>query len=250
MTWVWTQQTAAASWDARDGSGCVCLSTGEFVLIGGDAGAGDYRNDVWISSDKGANWTQQTAAAGWAARTNLSCTVLSDDSIIIAGGLIGPSQLASDVWISSDKGVTWTRQSISSGWGQRSGIGITTLTGDILLLTGGYIITGGLPVIQKDVWISSNKGITWTLVTAAAAFGYRSSHCIARLYDNSIIVAGGNGAGSSVYSDVWRSTDSGVTWVQQTSSAGWGQRTQASMISMATGTLIFVSGRNSSFTSL
>lgn len=113
----WRNYSTPPGFGTRAFHCCVVLPSGELVLAGGSNGDGYARptvyNDVWISSDKGVTWTQQTAAAGWAPRFWFSSVILSDGSILIMGGLYNYRGLyygaAQDVWKSTNNGVTWTR---------------------------------------------------------------------------------------------------------------------------------------------
>jgi PKD repeat protein len=60
---------------------------------------GNYKNDVWKSSDNGKTWTQ-LLNAGWAARGESSSVVMPDGSIVMTGGRGEsiPNDWKNDVW--------------------------------------------------------------------------------------------------------------------------------------------------------
>ena len=102
----------------------------------------------------------------------------------------------------------------------RSLYGLVTFN-DTLFLFGG--LSSGL-TLKNDVW-SSEDGITWTQVTAAANWSARSSFgfCV---YDDKIWLSGGEDATS----EVWSSSD-GKTWTRATDSAAFGSaRSQHKML--------------------
>jgi PKD repeat protein len=59
---------------------------------------------------------------------------------------------------------------------------------------------------------------TWTLVNAGSGWSARYGHSSVVTPDGSIVMMGGTD-GSTVQNDVWRSTDNGATWSQQTAGA-------------------------------
>jgi photosystem II stability/assembly factor-like uncharacterized protein len=42
--------------------------------------------------------------------------------------------------------------------------------------------------------------------------------------------------------DVWRSTDNGVTWMEQTSHAGWSARYSATSVALTDGSIVLIGG--------
>src|SRR5690606_3640653 len=134
------------------------------MLIMGGGFTSTYVNDVWRSTDKGATWTQMTANAGWSARYMSSSVVLPDGSIILMGGG-NASSTFSDVWQSTDMGVTWIQVNANPGWSaRRSPASLILPDGSIVLMGGTTYAAGPL----NDVWRSTDKGATWTQMTANA----------------------------------------------------------------------------------
>jgi len=72
---------------------------------------------------------------------------------------------------------------------------------------------------KNDVW-SSDNGITWTQVTANAAFPARSDHQLLSFNNKLWLIGGWDG---SMKNDVWSSSD-GITWTQTTANAGFSAR--------------------------
>ena len=67
--------STTAPWHVRSYMGAVADPFGNVVIFGGQGAvddhtgaSGTYLNDVWLSSNQGLNWTQQTAAAAWDIR--------------------------------------------------------------------------------------------------------------------------------------------------------------------------------------
>jgi len=148
------------TWSARDGHSSVVMSDGSIVLMGGDDG--DYKNDAWRSTDNGANWTQQTASAGWTTRSRFTSVSLTDSSITIHGGRQGKNR-RNDVWKSTDKGANWTQQTASAEWTERYWHASVALTDDSIVLMGGD--DGDY---KNDAWRSTDNGATWTLLVGGS----------------------------------------------------------------------------------
>ena len=75
-----------------------------------------------------------------------------------------------DVWRSSDGGASWTKVRSAADFAPRAHFGSAT-HGRMILVVGGATEA---PVLRlNDVWASKDGGLTWTRVTAAAAFGAR-----------------------------------------------------------------------------
>jgi len=173
----------------------------------------------WFFGDESYNqsWTEQNASPGWSARYLFSAISLSDNSIIVLGG-IGDAYY-NDVWRSTDKGVTWVEQNASSGWGVRDGHTSVVLSDNSIVLMGG---TDGATLLN-DTWRSTDKGVTWVEQNASSGWLPRYGHTSIALDDDSIITMGGQGD-TIILNDVWRSTDKGVTWVEQNANPIWEAR--------------------------
>ena len=92
---TWTVMNVSSGWMARYLYDSVAMPDGSIVLMGGNAGSGSdhYKNDVWLSKDYGATWTQTTSAAGWVGREDQSTVAMRDGSIVIMGGLYASGYL-------------------------------------------------------------------------------------------------------------------------------------------------------------
>ena len=84
----------------------------------------------------------------------------------------------------------------------------------------------------------------WVQQTAAAGWAARHNHAAAALPDGSIVVMGGLAGSSGDRNDVWRSTDQGVTWVQQTAAAGWTARAAHAAVALPDGSIVVMGGAN------
>jgi len=240
-TALWTHMTASAEWGKRALQGSVAMPDGSIVLMGGLGGG--LNNDVWLSTDKGATWTQINASAGWSKRYGHSSVAMPDGSIVLLGGYDGSGSEKNDVWRSTDNGATWTQQTASAGWeGRRVQSSVAMPDGSIVLMGG--LVTSGYG--KNDTWRSTDNGATWTQQTASAEWSARDRHSSVVMPDGSIILMGGLGLGFSLKNDVWRSTDNGTSWTQQTASAGWSKRYGHSSVAMPDGSIVLLGGYDSS----
>jgi len=200
----WTQMTGSAEWTGRNFHTSVALSDGSIVLMGGYTYDGGFTriNDVWRSIDKGATWTQMTANAEWLGREDHTSVALADDTIVLMGGADGyeSEDRFNDVWMSTDKGKTWTELTSDADWVTRGGHSSVVLSDDTIVLMGGI---GGLDNDRlNDVWFSTDQGITWNLANINAEWSGRNSHTSVALPDDSILLMGGYDG--SRFNDVWR----------------------------------------------
>lgn len=83
---TWTQTTAVAEWGVAGDHTSVVLADGSIVLMGGRGSTSSSSDNVWRSTDMGANWSQLTDSAGWRARYAHTSVVLPDSSIVLMGG--------------------------------------------------------------------------------------------------------------------------------------------------------------------
>ena len=103
----WTEVTTSTStrFSARNIHSSVVLGQ-DIYVIGGFLGTSGRSNDVWKSTDGGANWTRVTANAAFGARS-LHGSVAFGQAIYVFGGTAGSGSYYNDVWKSTDGGVTW-----------------------------------------------------------------------------------------------------------------------------------------------
>ena len=101
-----------------------------------------------------------------------------------------------DVWRSTDKGVTWVRQTESADWAARYGHTSVSLADGSIFLMGGYA-----QGYNSDVWRSADQGVTWSRQTAGAPWAARFSAAAVSLPDGNIVLMGGY---SPYQRDVWR----------------------------------------------
>ncbi len=238
---TWTLQTNAPGWSGRSGHNSVTLSDDSILIMGGKTGFSSYVNDVWRSTDMGVTWTQMTDSAGWSRRSEFGCTALSDDSILVLGGLIDGSVYSKYVYRSTDMGATWSVMNNAPPWGIRAGHVVVTLSDDSIVLMGGK--DSGYNKLN-DVWRSTDMGATWTLMTADASWPGRWNHTAVVLSDDSILLMGGEDDDENLLNDVWLSTDMGASWTQIMTHAQWSARDAHATVAMSDDSIVLMGGKN------
>ena len=234
----WVQQTASAGWDARDQPASVVMPDGSIILTGGNTTTG-YRNDVWKSVDNGVTWTQLVANAPWSARCGHGCVAAWDGSIILMGGFDQVVGNLNDVWRSTNQGLTWTQMVVNAGWEGRYYFSCVPMPDGSIVILGG---SGVSTMLANDVWRSTDKGSTWTQMTAAAEWSEREFLSSVSLLDGSIVMMGGSDIYGTMMNDVWRSTDKGATWTRLTDNAWWSPRYAHTSVATPDGTIVMMGG--------
>jgi hypothetical protein len=112
-----------------------------------------------------------------------------------------------------------------------------------IVLTGGWDSSGN--VYKNDTWRSTDNGATWTLVNASSGWIPRFAHGTLAIPDGSILLfGGGRNDGSVVKNDVWRSTDSGLTWAQVNAGADWPARYGFGSVVLPDSSIVMMGGSN------
>jgi len=180
-------------------------------VIGGINAAGGLANNVYSSTD-GIAWTQEAPGTPFIGSTheNLASTVFNNAIWVVYHG---------DVYSSTD-GFSWSLRNPSSqiSGGQRGYASLTVFNGQLWYIGGSVGYTNGANpgTSVNDVWRSSD-GITWTQVTASAAFPPRMRHS-AFVLNGRLWVFGGQVASAGVIGgragDAW-STSDGTNWTEE-----------------------------------
>ena len=244
---VWASTDDGASWDLISGisrfgrsglvnsasplssftprvgaTNCEDPSTDDVYSLGGLLPLGlTATNDVWFS-DHGLEW-YRLATSFTPARYFASCDVNSQQHLLMMGGQASSSNtLYNDVWIAQEN--SWKLQCTRAPWAARAEhlvlVGDNGLLGVELLYVMGGITTlsaaSNFQAQSNDVWVSSDEGYSWALVTAAAPWSTRWGHVGVITTAGVLLVIGGihNDLGFPWYSqnDIWASFDGGVSW--------------------------------------
>lgn len=205
---TWTQVTDKAAWKPRAGLGGT-MHNGKYFIAGGchdnvpyDPGAfRTFYEDVWMSED-GENWQLQTDKPGWKGRSGPRLVSFSDKLFLIAGerGFTQATQLQ-DVWSSSDDGKTWSLVQAQPAFSARSGHGVVTLPGYMVLIAGWPELTDLYYTADGADWQRSS-GLAWNCnSTSCGKFDFWPL-----VHQNKLYLIGGSGSSSTfgnLYSETW-----------------------------------------------
>ncbi|MDP3396887.1 MAG: DUF3821 domain-containing protein [Methanoregula sp.] len=137
----------------------------------------------------------------------------------------------------------WTQQTASAGWSARVAHSSVVLPDGSIIVMGGGSIDGSNR--RNDTWRSTDKGATWTRMSASSGWTARMVHSSVAMPDGSIVLMGGVDS-ISRKNDIWRSTDNGATWTMVNSSPGWAPRGDHRTEVMADGSIVLMGGATSS----
>ena len=160
---------------------------------------------IYTSTDSGTTWTQRTVAGslGW-----MSIGSSSDGTKLVA--VTGnETESGGYIYTSTDSGATWTQQSKA---GNLLWVAVASSADGSKLVAVDNGDTG------SGIYISTDSGATWieqTLPGQTQGAGY-SWAAVASSADGTHLAAADAG-GSSEGGYIYTSTDSGATWIQQTS---------------------------------
>ncbi|MGX5816927.1 Kelch repeat-containing protein [Chitinophaga lutea] len=136
------------------------------------------------------------------------------DAFWLMGGL-RKDGVTNKIWTSRNDGEKWDLAAgAATRWSARERLNAVVFDGAMWVIGGNEQPAGNSTTVPgnplNDVW-KSTDGITWTRVTAAAAFPART-HPAVFVFQNKIWVAGGKDA-SGYLNDIWNSAD-GATWTK------------------------------------
>jgi hypothetical protein len=228
---TWERATEQAAWKHSDFPMAVAFR-GKMWLMGGWHGGrlphASASNSVW-SSTNGADWKQETSAAGWSPRM-CGGLVVHNDRMWVLGGTQKyyygtDDDLMNDVWSSAD-GLVWEQVTEHAPWSRRAYIAPVSLNGKLYVFGGGNYLPKA--AFHNDVW-SSSDGREWILETEHAVWAARIWFTSAVYRDHLWIMGGwSNIPGDKPrhggnYGDTWYSKD-GKTWKEYKTASVWGQR--------------------------
>ena len=204
-SWTANRANGAASGFTACGSPGLASYNGDLYLAGGYDAGGTPNNSVWKSTDGGAVWTQVTAAANWAARSDLAL-IVHDGKLWCLGGDNDAGTFYNDVWHTTD-GATWTQATASAGWiGRRYPVAFSR---------NGFIYVGfgdqAAGDDATDLW-KSTDGTTWTEVHSNRTFFDLKANSASGLVhsDGSIYIFAATDDVTPAQAGVWRSILAGT----------------------------------------
>jgi len=221
----WIKIADSVAWKARDSQGEVTYQDAMWIFGGWHSSYETPPRDVWRSSD-GNHWELVTDDAPWTHSDLPMSTTFKSKMWMMGGwynGRLEDRSASNQVWCSTD-GAVWTLATDHANWSPRCAAAIVNFQGKMWILGGTTeYYYGDSTSLLSDVW-SSEDGKNWTLETANAGWAPRAYHQAIVLNDKIYVMGGGNYDPTYWgYNDVWSSED-GVHWEEETSSAPWHDR--------------------------
>jgi hypothetical protein len=230
---TWNRVTAAAAWKHSDFPMTVTFKDRMWVMGGWHGGRllhASASNAVW-SSDDGADWKQETAAAGWSPRMTGGAVVFKDRIWVLGGVQMyyfgDDSDLKNDVWSSAD-GVTWQLATDQAPWSPRAYHQAVVHNGRLWVMGGGNYLPNYQ--VKNDVW-SSSDGVQWEQATEHAPWPPRLWFSAVAYRDRLWVLGGWSNNPAKNWNDVWTSVD-GQTWTEFKTEAIWKPRHEHSVYVM------------------
>eukprot|EP00927_Polykrikos_kofoidii_P085919 TRINITY_DN9476_c0_g1_i1.p1 TRINITY_DN9476_c0_g1~~TRINITY_DN9476_c0_g1_i1.p1 ORF type:complete len:570 (+),score=84.02 TRINITY_DN9476_c0_g1_i1:111-1820(+) len=229
--------------------GVVSSNNAVMFILGGFCGKDCFMNDWW-NGENGAVW-HFLGYAPWSGRHGHAAAVNSKDTLLLMGGHDG-SGYRNDVWFIMDPAQArvfsvWRSATPAAAWHPRYGHTIVVDSNDVIVLMGGFFADKHSGKIKcfNDVWKSADDGRSWTLVVEHALWSGRYGHTSEVNARDEIFVIGGLDADLQRSNDVWRSRDTGVTWISVSPAAPWPGRHEHATVMDRHGTILIVGGVSS-----
>jgi len=177
----------------------------QLYLIGGISvsSAPSTLTDIWTSTDA-VSWSLVSSTAPFLPRLAFSVSPVNANSrIVVVGGFSDNTDgtLSNDVWISNIGASLWTQLSaVGVGPSGRGYAGLVNINDYLYLISGG----ANQASVTNDIWVSSDSGKTFSLITASDAFPPRfvaNYHVVGR----QVFISGGQSP-TAFLNDVWMAT--------------------------------------------
>ena len=259
------------TFDARSGSNNCNDPLSDLVIsLGGNNATTTSSTTATYWSYNGQNWQLNPPnAQSWQPQRHFSsCDITDRGDVLLIGGHYhintnSPADyLLNDVWrgtgvLDSAYALAWTPQTTAAPFAAREEhlvlVGYSSFyKREILYVIGGRVTCTNANcydgTMSNDVWASSDYGVTWAQLTAAAGFGPRWGHGGWITRGEVLLVWGGLNTPTGLYEntitqrDIWASFDGGFTWNQcATSGTSWIRGEQGVVVN-PNGQLVLVAG--------
>jgi PKD repeat protein len=204
-----------------------------------DQSTGSPTGWSWYFGDEAYTtpWTWQ-ASNPWGDEGSTVAAVSLPNGNIVAMAENG--DVKNKVWMSTNMGKNWTVQTDNAGWSSQADQPAVALSdGSIVLMTG----TQFPNYFSNSVQRSTDQGKTWIRQTGYPDWHQRAKFSAVALSDDSIVLMAGYNPDSGAWvNDVWRSTDKGATWKQQTTDSGFPVRQEAPAVALSDGSIVVMGG--------
>ena len=246
-------------------------SAGSIILIGGftlssataTASSISSLKDTWYSND-GVSWAQGSQMPWSRGRGGHDCDAdLSALIFYVTCGFVTdpgqPSLILNDVWMTPDAGNTWQIATINAAFAPRAFHAALVRQGALFIVGGATWASGAGWSPTCDVWVSYDQGSTFSVQQSSTPLSFLSrflQSAFSYNNDDLLFMCGVSvpanfnllnplQANSTLYSDVWQSTDAALSWQQTNPSSIFLPRFSSPVVVLGQD-LLLLSGVNSS----
>ena len=235
----WNEITNTVPWRARDQFQSVVLTNNDVLVMGGwDGEANAFLNDIWLSTNGGINWSEIPVSNHWSPRHSFQTVVLTNNDILVIGGVnnsFGSGIMGA--WSSTNGGTNWNYSSMRAIIERRYGFQSVVLTNNDILALGGF---NGYSY-NNNVWISSDEAINWVDRTSSSWPGRYLFQSV--ILTNDVILVMGGLRGVTHLNDIWQSSDGGINWNNITPLNNWGNRRDFQTVVLPNNDVLVMGGR-------
>lgn len=254
---VWVSRDLAQTWEfvvprserfgPRRGHAAVLdINRVVMFVLGGFCGKDCFKNDWW-SSTEGVVW-HKMGDASWSPRHGHAVVMTSDRNLILFGGHDGRSYLG-DIWSIRDPAQalvysSWECMMERAPWEPRYGHAVVVNELDAIFLIGGFSANKHSGQVQcfNDVWKSPDGGSSWEMITEDAPWAGRYQHVAQINTDEQLFIVGGLAVNLERLNDMWRSSDSGETWINMSPVTPWAPRYEHAAVIDRNNTVFILGG--------
>jgi|GEM_PF-872111 len=217
-TWVydaiadtWTEQSPDSSPDGRLSHSMAYIGEDRALMFGGWNGTSES-DETWLYDLSDTTWRQLAPASKPSARKDMAMAYLGGDKVLLLGGDIGSEIDDDETWIFSLPDTTWTQVFPDPTPSERHGHMMTALdSGRVLLFAGER---HGKFVLNSETWIFDLADTTWTQLLPDDPPSSRSSHAMARLSEERVLIFGGSTAEVYYDDETWVFDLADTTWTR------------------------------------
>ena len=208
-TMPWTRGRGGHDIDSDPNSLIFYLTAG----LATDPGYQDQLlNDVWKTPDAGTTWQIATINAAFSARV-FHNNLVRQGVLYVIGGLtkskVGGWMACQDVWMSVDQGTTFTLQMPSNQ--------------DFSFMA--RFLTSAIVYNNDDLFYMAGMSVTPSFSLLAPLAPYTNTTAATNSTNQTATTVT-----PTLYSDVWESTDAGLTWQQTNPTSVFGPRFSAPVV--------------------
>ncbi|MEW6040094.1 MAG: kelch repeat-containing protein [Elusimicrobiota bacterium] len=156
----WTQKTPQPRPSARYGCSVVAISSGTFLLFGGQDNSGEFFNDTWIYISSANLWYSKAFLVSPSSRAYFSLGYSPGDNRVYLFGGVRGTNIYNDIWRYDVVSSSWSLVDVGvSSPSPRFGQGMVyNSSGNCFIVFGGQNNSN----VLDDLWLFYPSSSTWT----------------------------------------------------------------------------------------